>query len=60
MSRRGVDFVSTDEKLKSRLSKDQQLDALRRMRDLETNQESRAEIQEFIQKRIAELISEDS
>ena len=60
MSRRGVDFVAPHDKLKTKINKDQRLNALRQMRDLETDQEVRVEIQEFIDKRIAELIDEES
>ena len=58
MSKRDVDFISTDEKLQKKISSDQELNALKRMRDLQENREDRQEIQEFIKKRIAELVDE--
>jgi len=58
MSKREVDFVSTDERLQKKINSDQELNALKRMRDLQSDREDRLEIQGFIDKRIAELIRE--
>ena len=58
MSKRNVDFVSTDDKLQRVISSDQQINALKRMRDIQTDKESRLEIQGLITKRIAELVRE--
>jgi len=55
MSKREVDFVSPDDKLQKKISSDQELNALKKMRDLQTDQESKLEIQDFIDKRIAEI-----
>lgn len=41
------------------INNDQKLDALRRMRDLQTDQQAKMEIQVFIDKRICELLDED-
>ena len=59
MSRREADFISTDKKLQSKIDSDQTLNTLKRLRELETDKEARAEIQAFVMKRIAEIIDED-
>lgn len=58
MSKQQVDFVSTDGKLQKRISSDQQIEALQKMRDIQINKEDRLEIQALIAKRIVELTRE--
>lgn len=53
-----TDFVSADEAVKKRISSDPKLNALKQMRDLETDPEAKAEIQAFINQRVAEICSE--
>jgi hypothetical protein len=60
MSKREVDYVSTDDKLQRVIASDQRLIALKQLRDLETSQDLRAEIHKMVQARVAEINQEYS
>jgi flagellar biosynthesis regulator FlbT len=60
MSKQRAEFVSVDEQLQKKINADQTFNALKRMRDLQTNQQSKLEIQELMNNRVVELASEKS
>ena len=59
MTKHVADFVVTDGDLQKKINLDEELQALKKMRNLQSDIESRLEIEGFINDRIAEIVAEN-
>lgn len=59
MTRRGVDVPAYCERIQKKINSDQKLNALRQLREIQSDDETKHEIQSMIDKRVAEIVNEN-